>query len=117
VSFLLSVTYDECHILALYAECRYAECHYAKCRYAECRYSECRYAECHYTEYRGTQIKRFQISSPLIRSLNHFHLSAFADFDLFYICHLTFAVLKRTLFTFITAAQAKHSSFNQCEKG
>ena len=29
---MLSVTYAECHILALYAECRYAGCHYAECR-------------------------------------------------------------------------------------
>ncbi len=24
--------YAECHIQALYAECRYADCHYADCR-------------------------------------------------------------------------------------
>jgi hypothetical protein len=24
--------YAECHIQAVYAECRYAECHYAECR-------------------------------------------------------------------------------------
>jgi hypothetical protein len=34
---MLSVTYAECHIKALYSECRYAECHYTECRYAECR--------------------------------------------------------------------------------
>jgi hypothetical protein len=34
---MLSVIYAECHIQALYAECRYAEYHYAECRYAECR--------------------------------------------------------------------------------
>jgi hypothetical protein len=43
---MLSVTNAECHIIALYSECRYAECHYAECRYAECHYAECRYAEC-----------------------------------------------------------------------
>ncbi len=37
VSFMLTVTYDECHILAAYSECRYAECHHTECRYAECR--------------------------------------------------------------------------------
>jgi hypothetical protein len=39
---MLSVTYAdaECHIWALYAECRYAEYHYAECRYAECRSAE-----------------------------------------------------------------------------
>ncbi len=26
-----NVTYAECHILALYAECSYAECNYAEC--------------------------------------------------------------------------------------
>ncbi len=34
LSFLLSVTSADCHIYALYVECRYAECHYAKCRSA-----------------------------------------------------------------------------------
>ncbi len=29
---MLSVTYAECHIKVLCAECRYAECHYAECR-------------------------------------------------------------------------------------
>ncbi len=33
--FMLSVV--ECHIQALYAECRYANCRYAERRYAECR--------------------------------------------------------------------------------
>jgi hypothetical protein len=33
---MLSVTYAECHMQTLYAECRYAECRYAECRYAEC---------------------------------------------------------------------------------
>jgi hypothetical protein len=28
---MLIVTYAECHIQALYAECRYAECHCAEC--------------------------------------------------------------------------------------
>jgi hypothetical protein len=32
VMFLLSVTYDECHMQAFYAECRYAECRNAECR-------------------------------------------------------------------------------------
>ncbi len=44
---MLSVIYAECHIQALYAECRYAQCRYAECRYAECRYAECCYAGCH----------------------------------------------------------------------
>ena len=34
---MLSVIYVECHIPALYAECRFAECRYAECHYAECR--------------------------------------------------------------------------------
>ncbi len=34
---MLSVIYFDCHIQALYAECRNAECRYAECRYAECR--------------------------------------------------------------------------------
>jgi hypothetical protein len=29
---MLSVTYAECHMKALYAECRYAKCRYAVCR-------------------------------------------------------------------------------------
>jgi hypothetical protein len=29
---MLSVIYAECHIQALYFECRYAECQYAECR-------------------------------------------------------------------------------------
>jgi hypothetical protein len=33
---MLSVTYAECHIYALYVECNYAEYRYAECRYAEC---------------------------------------------------------------------------------
>jgi hypothetical protein len=33
---MLTVTYAECHIYALYAECPYAKCHYAECHYAEC---------------------------------------------------------------------------------
>jgi hypothetical protein len=33
---MLTATYADCHIEALYAKCRYAECHYAECRYAEC---------------------------------------------------------------------------------
>jgi hypothetical protein len=32
-----SVSYAECHKLALYADCHYAECYYAKCPCAECR--------------------------------------------------------------------------------
>ncbi len=28
---MLTVTYAECHIKALYAECHYAECRYADC--------------------------------------------------------------------------------------
>ncbi len=39
---MLTVTGAECHIKALYTECRYAECRYAECRYAECCYAECR---------------------------------------------------------------------------
>jgi hypothetical protein len=31
-SFMLAVTYSECHIKAHYAECHYDECRYAKCR-------------------------------------------------------------------------------------
>jgi hypothetical protein len=38
----LSVSYNECHIQALYAECHYAECHYVECRYSKCHYAECR---------------------------------------------------------------------------
>jgi hypothetical protein len=34
---MLSVSYAEYHIQALYAECHYAQCHYAKCRYAKLR--------------------------------------------------------------------------------
>jgi hypothetical protein len=34
---MLSVTYAECHIQALYDECYYAECLYSECRYKECR--------------------------------------------------------------------------------
>ncbi len=34
---MLSVIYAECHIQALYAECRCGECQNAECRYAECR--------------------------------------------------------------------------------
>jgi hypothetical protein len=34
---MLSVTYTECPIRAIYAECHEAECHYVECRYAECR--------------------------------------------------------------------------------
>ncbi len=49
MSFLLTVTYAQCHIKAPYTECHYAECG----GYAECRYAECRYAECHYAECRG----------------------------------------------------------------
>jgi hypothetical protein len=29
---MLNVTYAECHIQALDAECHYADCHYAECR-------------------------------------------------------------------------------------
>ncbi len=29
---MLCVTYSECYIKALYAECRYTECHYAEYR-------------------------------------------------------------------------------------
>jgi hypothetical protein len=32
VSFMLIVTFAECH----YAECCYTECHYAECHYDEC---------------------------------------------------------------------------------
>jgi hypothetical protein len=31
---MLTVIYAECHIQALYAECRYAACCYAECRSA-----------------------------------------------------------------------------------
>ncbi len=47
-SFLLSVIYAQCHIQALYAECRDAECRYSECRYADCRYAVCLFAECRY---------------------------------------------------------------------
>ncbi len=30
-------SYTECHLQALYAECRCGECQNAECRYAECR--------------------------------------------------------------------------------
>jgi hypothetical protein len=30
--FLLTATYGECYIQALYAECHYAECRHADCR-------------------------------------------------------------------------------------
>jgi hypothetical protein len=48
---MLTVTYSECHMKSLYAECHYSECHYAECRYAECHYAECRGAllECQST--------------------------------------------------------------------
>jgi hypothetical protein len=49
---MLTVTYAECHMKSLYAECRYSECHYAECRYSACHYAECRYSECHYAECR-----------------------------------------------------------------
>ncbi len=32
---MLSVTYAEFHIYAIYAECHFAECHYAECRGTE----------------------------------------------------------------------------------
>jgi hypothetical protein len=32
---MLTAGYAECHMQALYAECRYAECHYAESRGAE----------------------------------------------------------------------------------
>jgi hypothetical protein len=32
VTFMLTVTYGECHNLALYVECHYVECHFAECR-------------------------------------------------------------------------------------
>ncbi len=34
---MLNVVYDECHILATYAECCYAECRSAECRGAKDR--------------------------------------------------------------------------------
>jgi hypothetical protein len=34
VSSMLSVTYAECHIKALYAGCHYGECRYGECRSA-----------------------------------------------------------------------------------
>jgi hypothetical protein len=34
-SVIYAVTYIECHIEALNAECRYAQCHYVKCHCAE----------------------------------------------------------------------------------
>ncbi len=34
MSFILIVTYAECHI-APYAECRYTQCHYAECHGAK----------------------------------------------------------------------------------
>jgi hypothetical protein len=36
VSFMLCVYCAECHIWALYSDCRYADCHYAECRYVDC---------------------------------------------------------------------------------
>ncbi len=57
MSLMLSATYTECHIKALFPECRYAECHYAECHikalFAECHCAECRYAGCHYYDCRG----------------------------------------------------------------
>jgi hypothetical protein len=35
-SLMLNVTYAECHIQALYAECHFAECRSAECHYTEC---------------------------------------------------------------------------------
>ncbi len=32
---MLGLTYTNCHLLALYAECHYAECRYAECRDAK----------------------------------------------------------------------------------
>ncbi len=43
-SFMLTVTYAECHIETSYAEYRYAEYHHAECHYTQCRYAECRCA-------------------------------------------------------------------------
>ncbi len=37
VLYMLSVSYAECHMRALYAECYYYECRYVECRYAVCR--------------------------------------------------------------------------------
>ncbi len=37
MSFILTVTYAECHILAPNADCHYVERRHAECRYAECR--------------------------------------------------------------------------------
>jgi hypothetical protein len=34
---MLSVTYSQCHIQAIYSEHYYAECRYAECYYVECR--------------------------------------------------------------------------------
>jgi hypothetical protein len=58
---MLSVSYAECHIQALYEECHYAECSYDEGHYAECNYDECHYAECSYAvfldaEYLGAKI-------------------------------------------------------------
>ncbi len=44
MSQILHVTYTECHILVLYAECSYS-----KGRNAECRYAGYHSAECHGT--------------------------------------------------------------------
>ncbi len=37
---IVSVTYTDSHILAVYTECHYAECRYAECHYAECHGAE-----------------------------------------------------------------------------
>ncbi len=47
---MMSVSYAESHIQALYSECHSAECHYAVCHYAACHYAACHYADCHYAE-------------------------------------------------------------------
>jgi hypothetical protein len=39
---MYSVSYAECHIQVLYAECNYGECCYDKCHDANCRYDKCR---------------------------------------------------------------------------
>ncbi len=55
---MLSVIYAECHVQAVYAECRYAEC-----RYAECRNAECRSANLQPLSYNGSQKPHGSIDS------------------------------------------------------
>jgi hypothetical protein len=45
VQFRLNVTYADCHLQALFAECHCAEHHYVESINAEHHYAECHYAE------------------------------------------------------------------------